>query len=154
MLESGEKAPLSIKVKDQDGKTVSLSDYKGKGVILYFYPKDMTPGCTTEACNFRDANEEFKKLGYDIIGVSADSDSSHQKFIDKHQLNFILWSDTENKLSSAFGAYGEKSMYGRKYMGIIRSTFVIDRDGKILLAYPKVKVNTHADDLLDDLKKM
>lgn len=154
MLEAGKKAPLSIKVKDQDGNSVSLKDLKGKRVILYFYPKDDTPGCTKEACNFRDENAVFTKMGYSIIGVSGDTETKHQKFISKYQLNFPLWADVENELSTAFGAYGEKSLYGRKYMGIIRSTFVIGEDGKILKAYPKVKAEAHAAELLNDLKNL
>ncbi len=154
MLEAGDKAPLAIKVKDQDGNTVSLKDLKGKRVILYFYPKDDTPGCTKEACNFRDEMDVYKEMGYTIIGVSGDTEAKHQKFIKKYELNFPLWADTENELSTAFGAYGEKSMYGRAYMGINRSTFIIGEDGKILKAYPKVKAESHSEEILADLKSL
>ncbi|NUQ80995.1 MAG: thioredoxin-dependent thiol peroxidase [Bacteroidetes bacterium] len=154
MLTAGSKAPLTIRVKDQDGKTVSLADYKGKTVVLYFYPKDDTPGCTKEACAFRDDQADLKAAGVQVIGVSGDDEKSHVKFIGKFNLNFPLWADVNNELSSAFGAWGEKSMYGRKYMGIHRVTFIIGPDGTILKAYPKVKPETHSQEILADLKSL
>lgn len=145
---------LNIKLQgiDENGeeKTFSLSDFKGKKIVLYFYPKDNTSGCTQEACDFRD---NFNRLTAKatVIGVSPDSIKSHLNFKEKHSLNFTLLSDPEHKLSEVFGAWGEKSMYGKKYMGIIRSTFVLDADGKIKNEWSKVKVNGHVDEVLDYL---
>jgi len=127
---------------------VKLSDLKGKKVVLYFYPKDDTPGCTTEACNFRDGIAEIKKKGAIVLGVSADSVASHKKFKDKFELPFQLLSDPEKKMIEDYGVWKEKSMYGRKYMGIERTTFVIDGQGKIAHIFPKVKVGSHYDEVL------
>jgi len=154
MLKAGDLAPLEIQVKDQNGNPVSLGGLKGKKAVVYFYPKDDTPGCTKEACSFRDENEALREAGIQVIGVSGDDEKSHQKFISKFSLNFPLWADTANELSSAFGAYGEKSMYGRKYMGIHRATFLLDENGKIMKAYPKVKPENHALEILNDLKTL
>ncbi len=137
---------------DKDGieKEFSLNEYKGKKVILYFYPKDNTSGCTQEACDFRD---NFNRLTskVEVIGVSPDSIKSHLKFQEKNSLNFTLLSDTEHQLAEIFGAWGEKSMYGKKYMGIIRSTFLINENGEIIKEWRKVKVKGHVDDVLSSL---
>jgi thioredoxin-dependent peroxiredoxin len=148
MLKEGDKAP-SFTGKDQDGKTVKLSDYKGKRVVLYFYPKDDTPGCTKEACSFRDADQTFAKKGIKVFGVSTDSEKSHQKFISKFQLPFDLLADTDKKIVESYGVWGEKSMYGKKYMGTIRKTFLIDESGKIVRVFDKVNVAEHADEVLE-----
>lgn len=137
---------------DKDGieKEFSLNEYKGKKVILYFYPKDNTSGCTQEACDFRD-NYNRLTAKAEVIGVSPDSIKSHLKFQEKHGLNFTLLSDPEHKLAEIFGAWGEKSMYGKKYMGIIRSTFLLDENGEIIKEWKKVKVKGHVDDVLSSL---
>ena len=147
MLEAGKKAP-AFSLKDQDGKTVKLSDLAGQYVVLYFYPKDQTPGCTQEACDFRDSTAALKKKGAVVFGVSPDSEKSHQKFIEKHSLKFPLLVDEEHAVAEKYGAWGEKSLYGRKFMGIIRSTFLIGPDGKLAHVWPKVKVNGHVDEVL------
>ena len=147
MLKEGSKAP-EFTAKDQDGKKVKLSDYKGKRVVLYFYPKDDTPGCTKEACSFRDADEVFNSKGIKVFGVSTDDEKSHQKFISKFQLPFDLLADTDKKIVEKYGAWGEKSMYGRTYMGTLRKTFLIGEDGKIVKIFDKVKVAEHADEVL------
>ena len=149
MLEKNQAAPLDIKVFAQDGSEVSLREMLGKPIVLYFYPKDNTPGCTKEACSFRDFNSELQELGIQVIGVSADSVESHKKFTAKHELNFPLWSDPEKKLLKAFGALGEKSMFGKKYIGIIRSTFALDKDGTVIQVWPKVKVANHTQEVLE-----
>ena len=146
-LEPGDKAP-DFKVNDQDGNPVSLSDYKGKKVVLYFYPKDNTPGCTAEACNLRDNYSTFQKQGYEILGVSTDSEKSHQKFIEKQSLPFRLLADTDKEIHEKYGTWVEKSMYGRKYMGTARMTFVIDENGKIERVIEKVKTKDHAAQIL------
>ena len=151
-MKVGQKAP-DFSVKDDSGKTVKLSDLKGKKVVLYFYPKDDTPGCTTEACNFRDGIAAIKKLGAVVLGVSADSVESHKKFKTKYDLNFPLLADTEKEIIEAYEVWKEKSLYGRKYMGIERTTFVIGTDGKITHIFPKVKVAEHAGDVLAALKE-
>jgi thioredoxin-dependent peroxiredoxin len=153
MLKPGDKAPLNTNVLNQDGEKTSLNDLLGKYTVLYFYPKDNTPGCTTEACDFRDANVELQKMGVKVIGISKDSLESHQKFSDKHQLNFPLWSDPDHKLLEAFGAWGQKNRFGKIYMGIIRSTFIINPKGKIIKSWEKVKVKTHTQEVLDFLKE-
>jgi peroxiredoxin Q/BCP len=150
-MKVGQKAP-DFNVKDDSGKTVKLSDLKGKKVVLYFYPKDDTPGCTTEACNFRDGIAAIKKLGAVVLGVSADSVESHQKFKKKFELNFPLLADTDRELIEAYDVWKEKSMYGRKYMGIERTTFIIGKDGKVTHIFPKVKVAEHANAVLEALK--
>ena len=146
-LKEGDKAP-DFAVTDQAGNTVRLKDLRGKKVVLYFYPKDDTPGCTREACSFRDSFSKFKKRGIEVFGVSLDSEKSHQKFIDKFSLPFPLLADTERKLSESFGTYGEKKFMGRKYMGNHRMTFLIDEKGKIKKIYEKVKPDAHADEVL------
>ncbi|MDP2666606.1 MAG: thioredoxin-dependent thiol peroxidase [Candidatus Diapherotrites archaeon] len=147
MPKEGTKAP-AFELKDADGKTVKLSDFKGKKVVLYFYPRDDTPGCTTEACEFRDALPKIKRKNTVVLGISKDDEASHQKFIQKYNLNFILLADPERNAIEAYGAWGEKSLYGKKFMGIIRSTFVLDEDGTILKVFPKVSPAGHAEDVL------
>ncbi len=149
MLEIGTRAP-EFTLRDKDGKEVSLSDFRGRKVILYFYPKDNTPGCTKEACSFRDKKEELDTEGFTVIGISKDSEKSHQRFAEKHNLSFTLLSDEDTSTIQAYEAWGEKSLYGKRYMGIIRMTYVIDEDGIIIKAYDKVKVATHAEDILKD----
>ena len=148
MLEIGETAPLKTKVLDQEGKSTSLSKMLGKPTVIYFYPKDNTPGCTKEACSFRDFNQDLSKLGVQVIGISADSPDSHVKFAQKHQLNFPLWSDPERKLIKAFGALGQKSMFGKTFLGIKRMTFALDESGKIIHVWPKVKADQHGAEVL------
>ena len=138
MLKEGDQAP-AFTMDDQDGKPVKLSDFKGQRVVLYFYPKDNTPGCTTEACAFRDDYAKLKKKAV-VLGVSPDSAASHQKFIAKHKLPFPLLVDEGHAVAEKYGAWGEKSLYGRKFMGIIRSTFLIGKNGKLEKVWPKVKV--------------
>ena len=137
-LKVGDKAP-AFSLSGQDGKKVSLSDFKGKKLLLYFYPKADTPGCTKQACSIRDASKELIKLGATAIGISPDEPPKQKKFDEKYNLGFPLLSDPDNKVAKAYGAWGEKSMYGKKYEGIIRSSFVIDGRGKILQASYKVK---------------
>ena len=147
-IEEGKAAP-AFKLKDQDGNVVSLADFKGKqNVVLYFYPKDDTPGCTKEACSFRDGWSKFRKRGVAILGVSTDDEKSHRKFADKFSLPFPLLADPEKKIVSAYGVWGEKSMYGRKYMGTNRVTYLIDEKGKIAAVWPKVKPDQHAEEVL------
>jgi len=142
----GKKIP-DFSLKNQDGGKFKLSDLKGSIVVLFFYPKDNTPGCTQEACDFRDNLKQLKRKGVEVIGISPDSESSHQKFIAKQDLNFDLLSDEDKKVSSLFEVWKEKSMYGKKYMGIERSTFIIGSDGKLLQEYRKVKVKGHVDEV-------
>ena len=146
MLAEGTKAPL-FTLADQDGSNVSLSDFRGQKVVLYFYPKDNTPGCTREACSIRDNMPDFSRLNVKIFGVSRDSGESHRKFIEKQNLNFTLLSDPEHKVMEEYGAWGEKTLYGKKSMGVIRSTFVINEDGVIEKVYKKVNTATHGEDL-------
>ena len=148
MLEAGDKAP-DFNAKDQDGNDVKLSDLKGTRVVLYFYPKDDTPGCTKEACSFRDADDVFRSKGIRVLGVSTDSEKSHQKFISKFQLPFDLLADTDKQIVESYGVWAEKSMYGKKYMGTLRKTFLIDGDGKIVKIFDKVNVAEHADEVLE-----
>jgi len=146
MLEKGEKAP-EFSAKDQHGNTVSLSDFKGKNVVLYFYPKDNTPGCTKEACNLRDNHDELIDKGFVVLGVSPDAEESHQKFAEKFSLPFSLLADPELKIVKAYGAWGEKNMYGKKYEGLLRSTFIINKEGKIEEVIKKVKTDDHANQI-------
>lgn len=151
-LKEGDVAP-DFSLSSSLGKSISLKDYRGKKVILYFYPKDDTPGCTKEACSFRDELNKFEKANAAILGVSADDLDSHQKFIDKYNLTFPLLSDTDTNVSKAYGAYQLKNMYGKKYWGIVRTTFIIDEKGKIEKIFPKVKVEGHSEELLALLQK-
>ena len=145
----GDNAPELLGV-DQDGKEVRLSDFAGHDLVLYFYPKDNTSGCTAEACSLRDNIDELRDRGYTVVGVSSDSEASHRRFIDKHSLPFILIADTDHRLQEAMGVWGEKSMCGRKYMGTLRTTFVIDGDGVIRHIFgPKdIKTKIHAGQIL------
>jgi peroxiredoxin Q/BCP len=152
MLKENSYAP-DFSLKDQDGKIHSLSDYKGNWVVLYFYPRDMTPGCTTEACSFRDKFPEFQKIKAKILGVSKDDLKQHKKFTDKYQLPFSLLSDQQGDVCKAYEVWQKKNMYGKELMGIIRSTYLINPRGMITKVYSKVKVEEHADQLLEELKK-
>jgi len=147
-LNVGDKAP-DFKVNNQDGKPISLKDFKGKKVVMYFYPKDNTPGCTAESCNLRDNYNELRKKGYEIIGVSTDSEKSHRNFIEKQSLPFNLLADTEKDIHNKYGTWIQKSMYGRKYMGTARVTFIIDEKGIIEKIIDKVKTNDHTSQILD-----
>ncbi|WP_416149044.1 thioredoxin-dependent thiol peroxidase [Salipaludibacillus sp. HK11] len=141
------------KLKGNGGKEVSLTDYRGKYVVLYFYPKDMTPGCTTEACDFRDNHESFKELDAVILGVSPDPIARHEKFIDKHELPFELLADEEHELAEDFDVWKLKKNFGKEYMGIERSTFVIDKEGKLMKEWRKVKVKGHVEQALEFLRE-
>lgn len=151
MIEEGKKAP-DFKLKNQNGETITLKDFRGKNVVLYFYPKDNTSGCTKEACNFRDEFPKFKNVDAVILGVSPDSAASHKKFAEKYDLPFNLLSDEEKVVLGEYGVWQEKSMYGKKYMGVVRTTVVIDENGKIKKIFPKVKVEGHNKEVLEALK--
>lgn len=150
MLQVGEKAP-DFQGINQKGETISLSDFKEKKVILYFYPKDNTPGCTAEACSLNDKNAYFLDKGFIVIGVSPDSAASHQKFADKYDLAFNLIADPEKTITQAYGAWGEKKNYGKTYMGLLRTTFVIGKDGIIENVFSKVDTKTHAEQIIKEL---
>lgn len=150
MLKVGDKAP-EFKLIADNGESVSLKDYRGKKIVLYFYPKDMTSGCTTEACDLRDNIKKLDKKNAVVIGVSPDDTKSHLKFKDKYDLPFTLLSDESKKMLEEYGVWQEKSMYGRKYMGVVRTTFIIDEKGKIEKIFEKVKVDRHVDEILDSL---
>ena len=153
MVEEGKKAP-AIKLKNQDGKTVSLNDFKDQNIVLYFYPKYDTSGCTLEACNFRDEFPKFGKLDAVILGVSPDSVESHKKFADKFNLPFDLLSDDNKEVVNKYDVWKEKSMYGRKYMGVVRSTFIIDKNKVIRKIFSKVKVTDHNKEVMEALKEI
>ncbi len=146
-ITEGAKAP-AFKGKDQDGNSISLANYKGKKLILFFYPKDNTPGCTAEACSLRDNYKLLQKNGFELLGVSVDDEKSHQKFITKHELPFPLLADTDQSVVNAYEVWVEKSMYGRKYMGTARKTFIIDEKGKIAHIIEKVDTKDHAGQIL------
>ena len=146
-LQVGDIAP-DFEVKNQHGEPVKLSDFRGRKVVLYFYPKDDTPGCTAQACNLRDNYSKLLKQGYQVLGVSVDNEKKHQKFITKYELPFPLLADTEHEIVEKYGVWQEKSMFGRKYMGIMRYTFVIDEKGKIEDIITKVDTKNHADQIL------
>jgi peroxiredoxin Q/BCP len=151
-VEEGKKAP-AFKLADANGKTVTLADYAGKHLVLYFYPKDDTPGCTKEACGFRDAWKEIQKLGATVVGVSPDSGASHAKFATKYELPFPLLSDPDKKAMTAYGAFGEKLMYGKKVTGVIRSTVWIGPDGKVVKHWARIaKAEAHPDQVLEALR--
>ncbi len=152
-LTTGDKAP-TFSLPDQKGKLHKLSDYKGKWILIYFYPKDDTPGCTKEACAIRDNFPKFKKLKLQVLGVSADKVSKHEKFADKYELPFTLLSDEEKTMIKAYGVWGKKKFMGREYMGINRVSFLIDDKGKIAKIYPKVKPADHAEEVLADLEEL
>jgi peroxiredoxin Q/BCP len=153
MLKEGQKAP-EFKLPSSEGKDVSLKELRGKPVVLYFYPRDMTPGCTREACDFRDHQAQLKKAGAVVLGVSPDTLASHEKFRGEHKLNFPLLADTDKAVAKSYGAFGEKVLYGKKFKGIIRSTFVIDREGVVRKVFPKVRVDGHVDQVLETLKQL
>lgn len=148
MPEVGEKAP-SFKGKTQDGDTISLSDYRGRKVALYFYPKDDTPGCTKQACNLRDGYQVLLDAGIAVIGVSTDDVASHSKFAEKYELPFPLVADAEHKVVTMYGVYGEKNLYGRKFMGTKRTTFLIDENGTVVHVFKRPKVKEHTSEILD-----
>jgi peroxiredoxin Q/BCP len=150
MIAEGTQAP-DFDLTGDSGKRVQLSSLRGRPVVLYFYPKDDTPGCTTEACEFRDAFDQFRARGVEVLGVSPDSEASHQKFKTKHELPFTLLADPEHKAAEAYGVWVERSMYGKRFMGIKRSTFVIDRDGRIAKAMVGIRPAGHAAKVLESL---
>lgn len=151
-IEAGMMAP-DFSLPAQNGETVNLSDYRGKNVVLYFYPKDMTPGCTTEACDFRDQHEQFQEVDAVILGVSPDPIDRHVKFAEKYGLPFLLLADPEHQAAEAYGVWQLKKNFGKEYMGIERSTFVIDKDGKIAKAWRKVKVKGHVEEALNFIRE-
>lgn len=151
MLKVGDSAPL-FELADQNGDLHKLEDYKGQWVVLYLYPKDMTPGCTTEACSFRDNYSAFEKMNVKVFGLSFDSVKRHAKFVEKESLPFTLLSDEEHKVIDAYGAWQLKKFMGREYMGTMRWTFIIDPEGKIAKIYDKVKVKVHVDEILEDIE--
>ncbi len=152
MLEIGNKAP-KFKLHDKDGKLVSLEDFKGQNVLIYFYPKDLTPGCTKQAIAFTEHAEEFAKRDTIVIGISPDSSASHEKFTKKHNLNLILLADEEKQAIESYGVWKEKKMYGRTFMGVERSTFLVDRAGTVKAIWRKVKVAKHIEETLNELGK-
>ncbi|NQY80273.1 MAG: thioredoxin-dependent thiol peroxidase [Candidatus Caenarcaniphilales bacterium] len=149
----GKSAP-DFKVKDQNGEEKSLKDFSSKYLLLYFYPKDLTPGCTTEACNFRDGRDELSNLDLEVVGVSCDPVEKHQKFIEKHELNFTLLADVDHEIVDKYGVWVEKSMYGKKYMGIQRDSFLINKEGKIIKHYIKVKPKEHINEVIKDMNNI
>ena len=149
-LKKGDLAP-SISALDENGKRITLEEYRGKKVVLYFYPRDNTPGCTAEACDLRDNYTQFLKQGFEVIGVSADSEKSHQNFKNKYQLPFRLISDPDKKVLQDYGAWGEKKNYGKTYMGIIRKTFIINEEGYVEKIIEKVKTSEHSKQIFDEL---
>ena len=148
-LKTGDSAP-DFSAPDQNGNMVSLEDFKGKKLVLYFYPKDNTPGCTSEACDLRDNYESFMANGYEVLGVSPDSQKSHQKFIEKYDIPFRLLSDVDKKILEAYGAWGEKKMYGKAYMGVLRKTFIISEEGSIENIIEKVDTKNHSKQIFED----
>jgi len=150
-LKIGDKAP-EFKGVDENGENISLSNFKGKNIILYFYPKDNTPGCTNEACNLRDNYNMWLEKDYEVIGISPDSQQSHQKFIDKHKLPFTLISDPDKVIIKQYGTWGPKKLYGREYEGLLRTTFVINENGIIENIFEKVKTKDHTNQILETIK--
>jgi peroxiredoxin Q/BCP len=151
--EIGDRAP-SFTLTDQDGETKKLSDFKGKYVVLYFYPKDDTPGCTKEACAFRDDERVLQKAGAVVLGVSPDNTQSHDKFSQKYGLNFPLLSDPDHSVADKYGVWGEKNLYGKKSFGILRTTFLIDPEGKVARVWPQVKVDGHSEQVREALREL
>ncbi|MBZ9687843.1 thioredoxin-dependent thiol peroxidase [Clostridium estertheticum] len=151
MLKEGDKAP-GFTLNNEENQDIRLSDFKGKKVVIYFYPKDDTPGCTKEACSFRDVYDDILDVGAVVIGISADNSSSHQKFKNKHTLPFYLLTDADHSVIESYGAWQEKKMFGKTYMGIARSTFIIDENGTIIKVYQKVKPDDHGEEVLKVLK--
>ena len=150
VLEVGQKAP-EFSLVDNEGQAHRLSDYQGQTIVVYFYPKDDTPGCTKEACSFRDSYEDYRKAGVEIIGISPDSEKSHSKFKKKHDLRFVLLSDPEHQVCEAFGVWGLKKMYGREYEGVFRTTFIIGPDGTIKRVFENVKPSDHSEEVLAEV---
>jgi peroxiredoxin Q/BCP len=148
MLSAGDTAP-DFTARDTDGNEVRLSDFRGRKVVLYFYPKDDTPGCTKQACSIRDSHSEFEERGIKVLGVSLDDAASHRKFTDKYELPFTLLADTDHAVADAYGVYGQKEFMGKKYMGVSRVTFLIDERGRIKRVMDKVNVDEHADEVLE-----
>lgn len=151
MLKEGDMA-ADFLLKDSDGNDISLSQFKGKKVVVFFYPRDNTPGCTKEACSFKDVYDLILAEGAVVLGISKDSVDSHKKFRDRYGLPFYLLSDVEHKVAEAYGAWGEKKLYGKNYMGMIRSTFIIDEQGRIIKVFPKVKTEKHGQEVLNEIK--
>lgn len=151
MLEAGTRAPL-FSLPDKDGNIVSLKDFLGKKVVVYFYPKDSTPGCTRQACAFRNVMDFYEELGIKVIGISKDSQKSHQNFTTKNELNFTVLSDTELETIKAYDVWKEKKMYGKVSMGVVRTTYIIDENGIIIKVYPKAKPDTNAEEILSWIK--
>ena len=147
MLQAGDTAP-DFTVRDGEGNQVKLSELRGQNVVLYFYPKDDTPGCTKEACSFRDAHDVYQQEGIKVLGVSLDDEASHQAFAAKYKLPFTLLADTDHSVADAYGVYGEKNFAGKSYMGVTRKTFLIDKEGQIKQVFDKVNVEQHADEVL------
>ncbi len=152
-VKEGQKAPV-FRLKSDTGTTVSLSDYRGRPVVVYFYPRDNTPGCTREACAFRDCLSQLRALGVELVGISPDSVESHRKFKEKHDLNFPLLSDPDHTVASKYGAWREKTMYGKKTFGIQRSTFLIDAQGKVARAWQRVQVDGHDQEVLEAARQL
>jgi peroxiredoxin Q/BCP len=148
MLKAGDQAP-DFSTKDASGNPVKLSDFKGQKVVIYFYPKDDTPGCTKEACSFRDNHDTYEQAGIKVLGVSLDNEDSHQAFASKYNLPFTLLADTDHSVSDAFGVYGEQSWGDKKFMGVARKTFLIDEEGKVKKVFDKVNVEAHADEVME-----
>jgi peroxiredoxin Q/BCP len=147
MIKEGDAAP-DFEVQDAEANTVKLSDLRGQKVVLYFYPKDDTPGCTKEACSFRDSHSVYEEKGIKVLGVSLDDETSHRKFADKYNLPFTLLADTDHAVADAYGVYGEKQFMGKKYLGVSRVTFLIDEEGRVKKVFDKVNVEEHADEVL------
>ncbi len=153
MLAIGNSIP-QFSLPDQNNKIHNINDYKGQWIVIYFYPKDLTPGCTTEACNFQEALPDFSSTDAVVFGISKDSVKQHKKFANKYNLQFSLLSDENSNVCEQFGVWQKKSMYGKEYMGIVRSTFIVNPEGKIIKVYPKVKVKEHHKEILNDLKEL
>ena len=153
MIEAGQPAP-DFTLTDQRGEPVALSQFRGTPVVLYFYPKDDTPGCTKQACAFRDARADYEKAGAKVVGVSPDDVASHRKFVEKHGLSFTLAADPERQVCERYGVWKEKNLYGKKSMGVERTTFLIDRDGVVRKVFPRVKVDGHSDAVLEAIRSL
>ncbi len=151
MLNEGDKAP-AFSGTNQNGETITLEQFKGKKLILYFYPKDNTPGCTAESCNLRDNYADLSGKGYEVVGVSPDSEASHQKFISKQSLPFQLIADTDKEILKAYDAWGLKKMYGKEYEGVLRTTYIIDEEGSIVKIFKKVKTKEHTEQILKEME--
>jgi peroxiredoxin Q/BCP len=152
LIEPGQPAP-AFTLKDQDGKTHKLSDYRGRWVVLYFYPRDNTPGCTIQACGFRDNHSKLQKLNAVVLGVSPDDEKAHQKFVEKRKLSFPLLVDPDQAIATKYGAWREKKLFAKKYMGIVRTTYLIDPQGKVARRWDKVKVAGHVADVIKTISK-